>query len=433
MRNTLASMVVALSLLVCNSLLADQIMLVDGSAFQGEVTEYVDQHVRIELPDGKILIRKVTEIERIAFDRPGAETEANGERLSPAMATIHRALANAIAEAKESLTNKSRPTAVVAMYLDTEDPDAQLPDNEVEYRCYSGGGYSGIHRVPLRQAFARRESVRTTRDGTQRIQIDPGPPYKIVNRHVTLKAGEAVNLGRILLEKEVYEGTASIYGTVRDAFGEPLPGVRVTAGERDFVSDADGRYHLDGFELEQVSIQAKAKGYRGGAAQVSIRDMKMREIKQDLSMFRPRRVKLKYVISAKEDFSFEGSDVEKGSIDLVVNSSRTDLSRYHHNSDSFREFAADTRLNLRFEQGELKLANYMAPIFFQESAAGVEFDAIQSMGRVGINQQFCPPLEEGKVVLIRGFQLGQKRGVSEYCVKVLVEEISFEQSDVAVE
>lgn len=430
--------IVASSFLVCVSLVcspttADVIHLRDGDPIEGQVTEYVDQHLRIELPDGKVVLRKVTEVERIQFDDSRASKGSEPAVPSP---EIQKLLEEAIKEAKPSLEAKTRPTGGVAMYLDTKDPDARIPDNEVEYRCYSGGGYSGIRRSPLRKAFVQHESVRAT--GVVRIQLDPGPPYKIVNRHVTLKPGEFINLGRVMLEKQDYEGTASIIGTVRDSLGEPLSGVRVTANGRESVSDSSGRYFLDGFELEEVSIQAHARGYRGGTARVSIRDMEKREIKQDLAMFLPRKVKLRYVISAKDKSSFVGAGVEEGSIDLTVESLRGELSRYHHKSDSFRKFTADTRLNLRFDKGRLTLDCGMCPVFFQTSAGGIEFDEVESMGRVDINQQQCPPLTKGKFVLMRGFQDPPKgapagiprRVISPYCVKVLVEDISIQHPEV---
>jgi len=150
-------------------------------------------------------------------------------------------------------------------------------------------------------------------------------------------------------------------------------------------------------------------------------------------MFRPRKVKLVYVISAKGDNSFAGPDVEKGLIELVVDSTRNDLSRYHYSSESFRNFAADTRLSLQFKEGKMSLRHSYGPIFYKASAAGVGFDAVKSVGKFDNNSQVCPPLKEGDFILIRGFEEERKAKVSPYCVKLLVEEISLQPTDIADE
>ena len=387
------------------------------------MVEYVDQHLRIELPDGKVIIRKINEIQRIEFTDPQSAIKASVEE-DP---EIDAALEKAINEAKKLLEkDKKRPKGGIAMYLYTDDADAVIPDSEVGFKFYTRGGYSGNKKVPLNRAFVQREYVREP--GEHRIEFDPGPPYKIVNKHVTVKPGEVTNLGRVLLERQHYEGTASIKGTVRDSEGEPISGVKVWAGDREAVTDAKGRYKLEGFELEKVSIKSKRKGYRGGTARVSIRDMRNREIKQDLVMFRPRRVKLTYVISGEGDNSFVGPDVEKGSVEVVLDTSRSDLSRYHFSSKSFSKFAAATRLSLEIREGEMSLRSYMGGVIFQQSAAGGGFDSVKSMSKVGDNMQMCPALEEGEFVLIRGFD--EQYSVSPYCVKVLVEEISLHPTDV---
>ena len=405
--------------LVCSPTAADVIHFGNGKKVDGRVIEYVDQHLRIELPDGKVIIRKITEVERIEFAQPASALEP----------VIDAELEKAIKEAKKLLdVPAKRPKAGIAMYLYTEDPDAVIPKNEVSFKFYTGGGYSGSKRVPLHRAFVQREYAREA--GEHRIELDPGPPYKIVNKHVTVKPGEVVNLGRILLERQKYEGTASIKGVVRDTKGEPIPGVKVWAGDQVVTSDAKGRYKLEGFELEKVSIEPKAKGFRGGATRVSIRDMRVREIERNLTMFRPRRVKLVYVISAKGDNSFDGPDVEKGTVELAVDSTQTDLSRYHLSSKNFRKFAADTRLNLVFTSGELRFQSYRGPVFYQQSATGASFDKIKSMGQVDYNAQQCPPIEEGEFVLIRGFDERMAKPLAPHCVKVLVEEISLQPTDV---
>jgi len=201
------------STLVCSPTSADVIHLLDGKKVDGRVIEYVDQHLRIELTDGKVIIRKITDVERIEFAKPPSDSQPEA---------IESELKRVIDEAKPLLKTKTRTNAGIAMYLYTSDTDPEIRDNEVGYKCYSGGGYSGSRNVPVNRAFVQQEYGRM---GERRIELDPGPPYKIINRHVTIKPGEVVNLGRILLERQEFEGTASIRGTVRDTKGNPIPGV----------------------------------------------------------------------------------------------------------------------------------------------------------------------------------------------------------------
>ncbi len=372
------------------------------------------------MPDGELIIHKMIEVERIEFP----------ETPTAAALAIQSKIEKAIEEAKPEIVAQKRAKTGVAMYLDTAEPDAEVPDSKVNYKCYLGYGYSGSVSVPLRKAFVRREYWR---EGDHRIELDPGPPYKVVIRHVTLKEGEVFDLGRILLERQEYEGTASIMGTVVDNNGAFIPGAKVTAGDQEVVSDEKGRYRLDGFELENVSITTKAKGYRSDTVRVVIRDMSNREIEKKLRMFRPRRLKLKYAISAKDDDSFVGPGVEEGAIDLVLESNQTRLSQYHFRSESFRKFVADTDLELYFQQGQIKLFSCGGPVCFRESGSGSDFDEIESMGDFNNNLQNCPLLGEGEFVLIRGFDDSPVFSLSPYCVKIRYEEYSFEPTDVDAE
>lgn len=408
------------AMLVCLPSEADTICLRNGEKVEGRLVEYVDQQLRIEMPDGELIIHKMIEVERIEFP----------ETPTAAALAIQSKIEKAIEEAKPGIVAQKRAKSGVAMYLDTAEPDAEIPGNKVNYKCYRNHGYSGNVSVPLRQAFVRRESFR---EGDYRIELDPGPPFKVFIRHVKLKEGEVFNLGHVLLERQEYEGTASIMGIVCDHNGAFIPGATVIAGDQEVVSDEKGRYRLDGFELENVSIKTKAKGYRSKAVRVAIRDMSNREIEQKLTMFRPRRVKLKYVISAKDDDSFAGPGVEEGAIDLVLESNTTRLSQYHYSSESFRKFVADTGLGLYFQQGQIKLASYRGPVCFRESGSGSDFEEIESMGDFDINQQICPLLAEGEFVLIRGSDDSPGMSLSPYCVKIRFEEYSFEPTDVDAE
>ena len=73
MRSMIAISFLVCSLLVCSPTNADVIHLGNGKKIDGRVVEYVDQHLRIELPDGKVIIRKINEQSwRQYADVPGA-------------------------------------------------------------------------------------------------------------------------------------------------------------------------------------------------------------------------------------------------------------------------------------------------------------------------------------------------------------------------
>ena len=250
-----------------SSAAADVIHLRDGKQVNGRVLEYVDQQIRIETPDGKVITHKMTDVLRIKFARVSKNTEPAVDMLE-----IDTAIENKIKEVKPSLAAQPG-TALVVMYMDATGADAKVPNIGVNYKCYFSSGYSGNRQSPVGRAVVQRERVSKSRE--VRIQLDPGPAYKMVNRHVTLEPGKIVNLGYIKLEKKQFEGTASIRGFVRDAFGKPISGVKVTAGDQEVVSFDDGSYQLDGFKLEEVLIKTEIEGYhQERTTRVTIRDMK---------------------------------------------------------------------------------------------------------------------------------------------------------------
>lgn len=169
-------------------------------------------------------------------------------------------------------------------------------------------------------------------------------------------------------------------------------------------------------------------GYFGRDVQVSIRNYDQREIKQDLTLYQPHRLKLSYVVSNPNTNSFEGGGVEQGSLELTVDSTWVDFRRLIDankmavSSASFLQFIRDVHLQLIFEDGKLKLRHFMAPIFYKQASPDATFDSITECER--ITSQRCPPLKEGVIVLVRGYQDDPSKGRSPYCVKILVEELS---------
>ncbi len=421
---------IALLTLVVRDCGADEIYLRNGRKMTGTVLEYKDGFIKVRTDKGEIVSGEISKVNRISFKRQAAAAPGMSDRRTT---LIEKQVEAKIRQAKMQSANSPRATAIVGMYIDTEDPNDIVPE-QIEYKCYSvpGGGYSGVVRVPSRQPWTRLESVLEGGSGNRRIELDPGPPYETVRIPVVLEKGKPTNLGRIVLKKVKGEGTVSVVGTVTDSDGNPMPDVMVSAGKQRTQTDGEGRYRLDGFGLEVLGIKAIKRGYFGGYygrdVQVSIRNYDKREIKQDLTLYQPHRLRLSYVVSKPNTNSFEGHGVEQGSLELDVDSTWVDFRRsidagkMEVSSASFLQFIRDVHLQLIFEDGNLKLRHFMAPIFYQQASPDATFDSITECAR--LNRQRCPPLKEGAIILVRGYQDDPSKGRSPYCVKILVEELS---------
>jgi len=88
-------------------------------------------------------------------------------------------------------------------------------------------------------------------------------------RAITIQvvAGQTLNMGSIGLAKVVT--TASIYGTVRDNNGAPLPGVFVAVGTRSVLTDSAGAYQLDGIPPGTATVSASLVNYQTASASVA--------------------------------------------------------------------------------------------------------------------------------------------------------------------
>jgi hypothetical protein len=320
-------------------------------------------------------------------------------------------------ELSEKNDNTQKDKVLVALYLDTEEPDDSLA--KAEYRCYSAdrGGYSGIKSVPFRTPWFTWERV-WTNDFKKKIVIDPGPPYKNATIIVNLIPGEVTNLGRIVLEKVKAEGTASISGIVKDETGKLLEGVIVSSNRGDTVTDSNGYYRNDGFGLEVCSLEVTKKGYVPNNAEISIRNMDKRIIRQDFILSFPRRVKFRYTISPEEKDDFNAPDATSGTAEFLVDKKYFRIPVDRIQNDDFRTFVDKTYLNFRLNGGKLTLDNSYAPVFYKRlSSSWTEFGAVRGVGPLNYNAQRCPEIQKSDIILINGGK------VSNYTVKILFEDI----------
>ncbi|TWT97705.1 hypothetical protein Pla108_18570 [Botrimarina colliarenosi] len=413
-----------LVLLLATGATADVIYLADGRTLRGEVTEYVNGVIRLHVVGGDDSVVALNLITRIEF-APAVPPDDQTLIIPPPPA-YEEVLQALIEKTEERLKQKGADTreAAIVLYLDTGlGEPASHPEN-IDIRCYRGLGYSGGQRATADAPWLHFESVREREDGVRRLEIDPGPPYAVINRSVTLVPGKIANLGRIVLQKVKADGTVTLTGYVRDGAGVPVEGALVSADARRTHSDADGFYQLEGFGLEVVNLSVRKRGFVGGSSRVSIRDTEKKEIACDLSVFRPRRLKLSYVISAEGSDIFEGPGVETGTIERVVDSSRIPLDETIYSSASFQRFAKEAHLYLGVKDGAVTIGNSHAPIFYQLAEPEVRFADIKELGELPMSAQRCPPLSEGAVIVARGNHPQFGRGISPFCVKFLVEELS---------
>jgi hypothetical protein len=373
--------------------------------------------------------------EPAAAKTAGKEEEMQAD---PAVSgNIQKALASRIKGAKRELDERKKhssyPLAIIAFYADTEEPGDRVSGKSVRYWLYDrrGAGYYWHDpRVPFREAYASIATVNSNpADGLwRRVKLDPGPPYEPFEKEVELKADEAVDLGRVVFKKVKADGTADIHGMVRDRQGNPMPDIKVSAGNKQTVTDRDGSWRLTGFGLEIVNLKAEKKGCFGGEATVEIRNMDNREIQQDLQLFKPLHLVLRYVVSAPKSDSFTGKGVAQGTLKLTLDQQAMMLRNVKMPSSSLREFVEKTNLHLYLypKSGELRFSASYGSVGYQGFGPETPFDAVEKADEAGFRKGTSPALEKGHTVVVRGFESLQeiKSAVSEYCVKFFVEELA---------
>lgn len=361
---------------------------------------------------------------------PGPAPDSLAEETTPSREeAVQKMLEAKVREAREEIANDDEsafpPLGTVVVYADTEDPADNVEGLQVMVygKLTEPRGSTTYRLFPFREAYARRYDV-----AVYHMCFKPDPPYEDVSLDITVKEGEVTNLGRVVFKKAKAEGSASLRGTVTDMYGKPMPGVLVSAGKKKTETAGDGSYRMDGFGLEKIHVQASKEGYFGRREEVSIRNMDNREIQQDLQLFRPCAVVLRYAVSARESESFSGLDIERGELTLTLDAVHTKLWRQKMPSPRFQEFVDKMGATLVLEDGRLRFEGGI--VIYQEIAPDTLFDTIE---RAPEYQQRsnriprCPLLAQGDAVVIRGFSKAvfADRMATDYCVKVLVEKLAF--------
>lgn len=437
------------------ALRADEIVFKNGKKIEGTVVEYKNGRIKIRRADGEEISGDIEKIDSIKFDlkdaqpkpdekkeitsgkktgngyKPDEDRSKEQENATTGMSgpelvnqkKIQKQLDEIISQTEKKLKPDQ---AAFVIYIDAEEP-LQIPkQTRIEYKCFhGGGGYSGSRSVPFRQAAAQIETMRNSSDdGLRRIEIDPGPPYEAFSIAGELEPGKVTNLGRVFLKEVIASGTVAIQGIVTSEDGNPVKDAIVTGGKLSVKSDADGRYIMEGFGLENVQLKV-SKGILFGepdfTTKVPIRNTDERMITKNLKLLHPKQMKLKYVISATDSESVVGPESESGTIAMALNSAWSPPLK-EKSRGRFHTFVTEFGGNIWFSGDAWRIRNFMAPMYYGEASAGKSFESIDRVNETDAKSQFCPPLKEGKVILIRGFSKVGTKGVSQYCAKILVEE-----------
>src|SRR6056297_3070385 len=187
----------------------------NGQTMVARVICYENDEIIIRNLAGEEITEPMERVESIRFDEGENALPEPGELDKLLLAEAERVRRESLEgllksdRYKESPELQERlekdPPAVVAMYLDTEDPGDQLKQVNVKYRW---AGSSGSRPIRLRRPWATLELIVPRKTGERRIELDPGPPFKTKSIPVELTPGEVFNLGRVVLEKDEAVATA---------------------------------------------------------------------------------------------------------------------------------------------------------------------------------------------------------------------------------
>ena len=205
--------------------------------------------------------------------------------------------------------------------------------------------------------------------------------------------------------------------------GNPLPDMTVSGNSKDVKSDADGRYRIEGFGLDIIDLSVADKNFFHNPTRVEIRNTEKSEIEKDLILFRPQSMKFKFVVSDRLSDSFDGPNIQSGEFTVAVDSPHELLDELNFSSANFTEFVQKSKLKVACWTGQLAFAHGYGPIFYQ-TKQDEDFDSIKTASETSNNHQYCQPLAEGQTIIIRGFQDAKSKGVSDFCVKLQVLEMT---------
>lgn len=364
---------------------------------------------------------------------PVPETDVGAASFVPPTVTPDKALEieneikKEIASTIPKLGQPPELNSVVAMYVDVDADDSLHKPETINFRCYAGYGYSGDQHIQTGKAFATIESMslNMSENPDRKLFFDAGPPYEQLEIPIRLVPGGVTNLGRVVLRKLKARNPIRIIGQVRDLGGTPLPAVRVGVGPKVTDTDEKGYYQLDGFGLEKFALKAQKDGYLPEEITVSIRNDRRRNLRHDLVLVPPLKIKIRYGVSAKGKDALSGPEVESGVWEGVLGEGTVNLDKVF-NTPRMLEFCRDAGLTLVRSQGLIKFQGNRCFVFYKMPYQDISFDEIHSAGSADVNTQRCPLLSKGSKIIILGSRpWGEdSEKISDYNVKVEIEELS---------
>ncbi|MCL1857548.1 MAG: carboxypeptidase-like regulatory domain-containing protein, partial [Kiritimatiellaeota bacterium] len=185
---------------------------------------------------------------------------------------IRKAIDSALLQLNRQSIGAGTRGAGIGYYIELEgeeaaNPRARPPVIQASVRIPNRTPVFIGYREPLKTAVTHVIPIETVE-----LVLDAGPPYDPLVVPVELKTRERVNLGRLVIKKTVYEGTAAIVGTVTDGVtGHPVTNATVTALDKKCVTDEHGGYRLDGFIPSVISLAVSSPGYVGRGVDAALR------------------------------------------------------------------------------------------------------------------------------------------------------------------
>ncbi|MEM1228715.1 MAG: carboxypeptidase regulatory-like domain-containing protein [Planctomycetota bacterium] len=291
----------------------------------------------------------------------------------------------------------------------------------VEYRCYRGRGFSGVRRFKTSKPYVTLEREADRSNGVRRIVLDAGPNYELVELDAQISPGEVTDLGVVRLMK-VPKGKAFIVrGSVADLERQAVGGCEVKLGTKDVQADKNGNFEFVDVPIGKYQLSATSPGFRAAPFEITVRNDGPDEIKQDLTVFRPRTVTVKYAIGQANDTRLSGPDIEEGELVVPFDSWLVKFSPGDQAKERLKVFLDDTRLGLMVMRGDLTLNCGYGPLYFSDHGTKASFDSVEIADDASAWSQKRPAISGGSLILIRGNPSLSKGGpqmITPYYVKL---------------
>ncbi|TWT53670.1 hypothetical protein Pla22_13010 [Rubripirellula amarantea] len=412
---------------------ADEIHFKNGKIVNGEVTQYQNGTITIVQDNGKTISGSIAVIRSINFetstktnDKPlPASKSSNDLDDSQGSVADKRLIARAIENVSARESKSDSDSAVVGLVVRAAGASGPV---EVTYRCYQGGGYSGIRRFNTQAPWATIEQNASRNAGVRKIVLDAGPRYEKVSIDVVLVPGQPTNLGVIPMKAVKQDRKFMVHGKVVDLDNNAMSKCPVSMGRLSTTTDSNGNYTFKNVRIGEYELVASANKHGSVPHKLLIDNNSPEKVEQTIYVFRPKTISFRYVISDLNNDSFGAQSSQPG--EFSINFERQYAfwrDTVSVSNDHMQSFISDTLLRLHVKDGEIYLSNGRGPIAFTSLETNTNFDAIDAAGEPPAMAHRHPRISKGSVIIIRGFRGDTDRqsgyNTSPYCVKLEVSDI----------